>query len=107
MEAVSEVRGRLWPGTRKPLSGAALAGINEGIDCCWSGFQRSGPLYSGSEAMARDPLRRGAHLKEMRLPGRGCRLGLAITEYAMEDYAYRAALSTLPGAAAQLSRYLR
>jgi flagellar hook-associated protein 3 FlgL len=94
MEAVSEVRRALVAGDQEALSGAALAGINEGIDLLLERLSEVGARYKRVEAMAETLFEEELHLKEMLSQVEDVDLALAITEYAMEDYAYRAALST-------------
>lgn len=94
MEAVSRVHEALLGGEQELLGGAALAGINDGIDLILERLSEVGARFNRIEAMEQTLAEEDLYLKEMCSHVVDIDLAGALTEYSMEEYAYRAALAT-------------
>lgn len=94
MKVVTEVHEALTAGDQEALSGQALSGINEGIDLLLECLSEIGARQKRLEVMDDTLFEGDTHLKQRLSEVEDIDIALAITEYMMEEYAYRAALST-------------
>ncbi|HHX87566.1 MAG TPA: flagellar hook-associated protein FlgL [Firmicutes bacterium] len=94
MKAVSAVQEALTAGNQEALSGQALSGINEGIDLLLECLSEIGARQKRLEVMDDTLFEGDTQLKQRLSEVEDIDIALVITEYMMEEYAYRAALST-------------
>ena len=94
MEAVIAVHEALISGNHEVLSGEALGRVNENIDHLLECLSEIGARQKRLEAVDNTLFGADIQLKNRLSAVEDIDLALAYTEYMMEDYAYRAALST-------------
>lgn len=94
MEAVSEAHRALVSCEQELLGGAVLAGVNEGIELLLERLSEVGARFNRIEAMEQTLSEEMLYLREMLSYVEDIDFAEALTEYSMEEYAYRAALAT-------------